>query len=784
MHKLLGGSFFLPRKFSKPNIHKTMKRLLSLSLVVASLFGFGLNANAASEPQQTTAVFASTSEYSKEQIIIYISNDPQTDTLLKSILSSFSYAQIPEDFLSLFSQGSVQPNQDITTTLQSGGTSGTGAVDNAGSSNGPGNGIETPQPTQTTSSTTQVTTQTIQTNQEPTQNVSLPTQLTTTAVQPTQTNAQPTLVAQQPITVATQPTPVVSQPVVVTLQPYNPTTLKITSLYPNTTGNDADEEFIALVNTGTKDVNLKDWSLKDTSGKTFTFETDFLLAPGLQTELKRAQTSITLNNDAEEISLFAPDDSLIDNVLYASAPKGEVYKWANGVWSWPPKVSTNEPETVQTVQTTATTTEQGPTTQSNISLPPVVSQPVAVTLQPSNPTTLKITSLYPNTTGNDAEEEFIAITNTGTENVNLKDWSLKDASGKTYMFDTELVLAPNAQTEVNRAQTNITLNDDAEEISLFAPDNSLIDNVKYADAPNGETYKWIDGVWGWPAETQTNEPETVQTTQTIAAETEPTNQSDPVTTVVNNFLTVSQAKNSPDQTIVKVSGVVSVLPGVLGKQFFYIQDDESGIQVYKYDALFPELKVGQKIIVNGEMSTNGSERRVKVTKTGTIEPTSEINILESKSAEIVGLKTDDVGELFTVTGILKSIAADKLQIEKDGLTLDIAIAVQSGIDTTTFVPGISLQATGIIRSTAGGVKLSPRSQDDLVVLSQPVNPLIAGTLDTGKSSQNKSDQNIALLLTASSSIVMIAFIVRHLIRKQKTIYATDHPIELTTENVH
>ena len=621
MHKLLGGSFFLPRKFSKPNIHKTMKRLLSLSLVVASLFGFGLNANAASEPQQTTAVFASTSEYSKEQIIIYISNDPQTDTLLKSILSSFSYAQIPEDFLSLFSQGSVQPNQDITTTLQSGGTSGTGAVDNAGSSNGPGNGIETPQPTQTTSSTTQVTTQTIQTNQEPTQNVSLPTQLTTTAVQPTQTNAQPTLVAQQPITVATQPTPVVSQPVVVTLQPYNPTTLKITSLYPNTTGNDA-------------------------------------------------------------------------------------------------------------------------------------------------------------------EEEFIAITNTGTENVNLKDWSLKDASGKTYMFDTELVLAPNAQTEVNRAQTNITLNNDAEEISLFAPDNSLIDNVKYADAPNGETYKWIDGVWGWPAETQTNEPETVQTTQTIAAETEPTNQSDPVTTVVNNFLTVSQAKNSPDQTIVKVSGVVSVLPGVLGKQFFYIQDDESGIQVYKYDALFPELKVGQKIIVNGEMSTNGSERRVKVTKTGTIEPTSEINILESKSAEIVGLKTDDVGELFTVTGILKSIAADKLQIEKDGLTLDIAIAVQSGIDTTTFVPGISLQATGIIRSTAGGVKLSPRSQDDLVVLSQPVNPLIAGTLDTGKSSQNKSDQNIALLLTASSSIVMIAFIVRHLIRKQKTIYATDHPIELTTENVH
>jgi len=746
-----------------------MKRLLSLSLVVASLFGFGLNAHAASEPPQTTAVFASTTEYSQEQIIIYISNDPQTDALLKSILSSFSYAQIPEDFFSLLSQRSVQPNKDNPPALQSGGTSGTGTVDNTGTTTGTGNGVETPLPTQTTSSTTQVTTQTVQTNQEPTQVVQLPVQTTTqttqTIVQPIQATTQPTTVVQQSNTVVQIPTP---------------TTLKITSLYPNTTGNDADEEYISIANTGTQDVNLKDWSLKDASGKTFKFEADLLLNPGLQTELKRSQTNIALNNDADEISLFAPDNSLIDHVTYSNAPNGEVYKWIDGVWSWPPKVLINEtvvvnPEVVFTLPD------------------PINTESVKIETQPE-PTTLRLSALYPNTIGNDADEEYIEIKNTGTQDVNLKNWSLKDTSGKTFVFADDLVLTPGSQTEIKRAQTNITLNNDAEEISLFAPDDSLIDNVIYANAPNGEVYKWIDGVWVWPSETSTNEPETVSTTQTITTETNPTNQSNQVntsnseTTVSSNpaqqYLTILQAKNLPDQTIVQVSGTVNVLPGVLGKQFFYIQDGESGVQVYKYDALFPDLQVGQKIVVSGEMSTNGTERRVKITKTGLIEPTSETAVLEPKNSEIAGLKTEDIGELFAVTGMIKSVSADKLQIEKDGLTLDVAIAAQSGIDLTTLIPGTSLKVTGIVRPTTGGLKLSPRSQDDLVVLSPPTDPLIAGTLDNGKNTQNKSDQNTAVLLATSSGIVLVAFIVRHLIRKQKTVYATDHSIELTTENVN
>jgi hypothetical protein len=244
-----------------------------------------------------------------------------------------------------------------------------------------------------------------------------------------------------------------------------------------------------------------------------------------------------------------------------------------------------------------------------------------------------------------------------------------------------------------------------------------------------------------------------------------------------------QIKNAPDQTEVEITGVVNVLPGILGKQFFYIQDDESGIQIYKHDGLFPEMAVGQKIVVNGEMSTNGTERRIKVGKTGSIKTSTETVTLIPKQSVLSDLKTENIGQLFTVSGIVNENLKDKLTIEKDGQMLEVVISTQSGIDTTLISPGTSLQVTGVVRSSGDAVKLSPRLQEDLVVLSQ-AEPLFSGTIEDGKKSQNLADQKIALTLAAGSGLVMIAFIVRHLIRKQKNVYVTDHPVELSTENVH
>ncbi|MBU4370136.1 hypothetical protein KKG58_05295, partial [Patescibacteria group bacterium] len=57
-------------------------------------------------------------------------------------------------------------------------------------------------------------------------------------------------------------------------------------------------------------------------------------------------------------------------------------------------------------------------------------------------------------------------------------------------------------------------------------------------------------------------------------------------------------------------GVVIVEPGILGKQFFYI----NGIQIYSYYKDFPELAIGDEISIKGIISQSRGEKRIK-TKT-------------------------------------------------------------------------------------------------------------------------------------------------------------------------
>jgi uncharacterized protein YdeI (BOF family) len=456
------------------------------------------------------------------------------------------------------------------------------------------------------------------------------------------------------------------------------------------------------------------------------------------------------------------------------------------------------------------------------------SQTKTVDTPPPSPTTLKITSLYPNTNGNDAEEEFIIISNTGDKDVNLKNWSLKDASDKTFVFENDVLLAPGFQTEIRRERTNIALNNDKDAVYLFAPNNSLIDFVEYENSKNGEVYKWANGVWSWPSEVQEDEHSTIQTVQIstpASANNEPAEQlntpaiaqtsgqekvekakeagevkeaeqktneqveniqseNKTQVEVTKNTTTIQLAKTYPDQTNVTVGGIVNVLPGALGKQFFYIQDEESGIQIYKNDAIFPDVTIGQKVIVNGEMSTNNSERRIKVTKNGFIKTETENIVLNPNSAALSELKTENVGMLFTVSGIVNEKTDDKLIIEKDGQTLEVSIASYTGIDTTEISPNASVQVTGVARISANGIRLSPRTQNDLVVLTNVDEPLVIGSSDNGKNTRDKNDQTTALALAAGSGLVMIAFVIRHLIRKQKINYAIEQPVELSTENVH
>src|SRR6056297_3703839 len=58
---------------------------------------------------------------------------------------------------------------------------------------------------------------------------------------------------------------------------------------------------------------------------------------------------------------------------------------------------------------------------------------------------------------------------------------------------------------------------------------------------------------------------------------------------------------------VEVVSQVIVPPNILGKRYFYI----NGAQIYSHFKDFPDLKIGDKVKVTGEISKAYGEKRVK-----------------------------------------------------------------------------------------------------------------------------------------------------------------------------
>lgn len=93
-------------------------------------------------------------------------------------------------------------------------------------------------------------------------------------------------------------------------------------------------------------------------------------------------------------------------------------------------------------------------------------------------TGIAIQTLFPNTS-NDAALEYIEVLNSGCNSINLSGFSLKDASGKVFLFPQE-VLDPKITRRFLRGETGIILNNSDEVVELFDSSGLLVDRVQYS----------------------------------------------------------------------------------------------------------------------------------------------------------------------------------------------------------------------------------------------------------------------------------------------------------------
>ncbi|MCX6779873.1 MAG: lamin tail domain-containing protein [Candidatus Magasanikbacteria bacterium] len=273
-----------------------------------------------------------------------------------------------------------------------------------------------------------------------------------------------------------------------------------------------------------------------------------------------------------------------------------------------------------------------------------------------------------------SDDEFVEVQNFSTSSHNISGWKIKNRSGKEYEIPESTNISASGTLKFFRSITRLSFDKDGDEIRLTTPNDKEVDKVILVSSkvikkePADKTIK--------------KEAKTVKTAS------------------AGNW--------------VVVQGVVTALPGNFGSQYFYISDGEKGNQVYQYKKDFPNLKIGDKVTVRGEQSLISGVSRIKIANKNYITITGKDEKFEPTNLD--DLDTQSVGALVKVEGDITSIKSNYLYIDDGNDETIIYFRTGANINKQDLKVGDKLAVVGILEQTKSGLRISPRSEQDIKVI--------------------------------------------------------------------
>jgi hypothetical protein len=568
-----------------------------------------------------------------------------------------------------------------------------------------------------------------------------------------------------------------------------------------------ESEWVEIYNPTETVFILAGYQIREASGKLTDLPDQYLAADQYAVA---EGISGNLNNGGDTIELLDPEGNIIDQVSFGDGTEApavsdpnavalnENNEWVETTISTPgaANVISDEVQEVvveETEEEAAEETEEIEETEEEVveptETPETLDTPeIPVTFEAL--TTLSLSEIYANTEGADSEEEFIEITNTGSEPVDLQGWSLTDASEKTHTINDSLTIEPGAFLALYRETTNLSLNNNGiESVALIAPDDVVIDQITYDSTTKGQSYIFINGAWVGTTKVTPNESNVFSQLEADATEStevsEPTVESvevventestvvnkvvEPVVRVVEQVVPVYQRSSSSSSvtettlaavrslskgTKVRTTGTVSAEPGLLGKQIMYLAG--SGIQVYLYAANWPDVSVGDVVQVNGELSSSRSETRIKLASADDLVVLYDGDEPIPHEVELEEVDDDTEGWLVMVTGLVTSTESDRFEIEDNGTTTTILIKEGTNINLSSIEVGSQVQVIGIVSRYYDNFRVLPRSSSDIEVLQGPV-IAVAGTSAKDQAAAGRSGYALGISFVACLILGYLAF---------------------------
>ena len=345
-----------------------------------------------------------------------------------------------------------------------------------------------------------------------------------------------------------------------------------------------------------------------------------------------------------------------------------------------------------------------------------------------------INKFLPNPAGADSENEWIELCNSGKSDVDLTSFSLADSAGgsKPYQLN-DYSLAAESCIFITSAESHLTLNNDSDSVRFLDINGEVIDKVDYSGGGEGLVYAKIDGVWQWLGES---------TDSTVEQASE----------IIYGINDLRELRDLKAGSKVSVRGWVAVEPGLFGKTIFYIIDGSSGAQIYSYKKDFPELALGDFITVNGELSDNQGETRVKTKTKADI-----VKIKGDKLPAPMAIQLEDIGE--DIEGALVKIAGDLTEIKGSSWWLDdqteevkIYIKQNTGISGNNFNIGDKLEVSGIISEVNGEYRVLPRFPADVKLAGRIAS---GATTNQEQPTSNQGNDLIKYLFVVAVGIIII-----------------------------
>lgn len=245
--------------------------------------------------------------------------------------------------------------------------------------------------------------------------------------------------------------------------------VRINEIFPNPSGED-DKEFIEIYNESKNDVDLSGWKIKDDTknGKYIFFNETEIKSKEYKVVFKDKYKFALNNTGDEKVYLFNNEGEEVDKMSYKNSVEGYSYNYSDEGWYW----------------------DVLPTPGEKNSEKP---KPKEYSSQ------VRFNEIFPNPAGDEKTNEYLEFYNFGKEEINLKNWKIKDSSKSgEYIFPKDFVVESGLYRKIYRSDFKFALNNSNEVIYLFDPNGKEIDEAKYSEsAKENVSYNFDGQKWRW-----------------------------------------------------------------------------------------------------------------------------------------------------------------------------------------------------------------------------------------------------------------------------------------------